>query len=249
VRWHNDAMSAKRSRTMSSTPAVLPLLIAVTLFAGCDETKARTGPPPPPSVTVATVGRQEVSIFTEAVGAAAGYIDAEIRARVRGFLESQRYKDGSSVKEGQVLFTIQAAEYQAALGAAKAAVARAQTAQQHTKALLERRQALIKAKVVSEQELEDAEASARDAGNQVEAARAQLRQAELNLSYTQIRSPLAGVAGLAAVRVGNLVGQDGPTLLTTVSQLDPIRVNFPLGEVDYVKAAAGLRALDPRHLP
>jgi membrane fusion protein (multidrug efflux system) len=232
----------------STSPVLVRLLLLSTVLVACEETKAKTAPPPPPVVMVAPVSRQAVSLYTEAVGAAAGYIDAEIRARVRGFLESQRYKDGSSVKEGQTLFTIQATEYQAAAGAAKANLARAQTAVLHNKALLERRQALIKSKVVSEQELEDAEAGARDAENQVEAARAQLRQAELNLSYTQIRSPLSGVAGLALVRVGNLVGQDGPTLLTTVSQLDPIRVNFPLGEIDYVKAAASLRRLDTRDL-
>lgn len=223
----------------------LPLLLLSLSLAACEETRARTVPAPP-VVTVATVGRQDVALFTEAVGSAAGFIDAEIRARVRGFLESQRYKDGGQVKEGQLLFTIQGAEYQAALGAARAGLARAQTAQAHRKALLARKQALIVSKVVSEQELEDAEAGAREADNLVEAARAQLRQAELNVSYTQIRAPLSGVAGLALVRVGNLVGQDGATLLTTVSQLDPIRVNFPLGEIDYVKAAASLGQLDRR---
>jgi membrane fusion protein (multidrug efflux system) len=194
------------------------------------------------------VGRQDLSLYTEAVGSAAGYIDAEIRARVRGFLESQRYKDGGAVKQGQLLFTIQSTEYQAALSAAKAGLARARSAEDHTRVSLDRRQALIKSKVVSEQELEDAAASAREAQNQVEVARAQLRQAELNLSYSQVRSPIDGVAGLALVRVGNLVGQDGPTLLTTVSQLDPIRVNFPLGEIEYVKSAARLGKLDRRDL-
>jgi membrane fusion protein (multidrug efflux system) len=224
-------------------------LVTVASLAGaCQESKAKAPPPSPPLVVVAPVARQSITLYTEAVGSAAGYIDAEIRARVRGFLESQRYKDGSAVKEGQLLFTIQAAEYQASLGAARANVARAQTAAVHTKGLLERKQALIKSKVVSEQELEDALAAARDAENQVEATRAQLRQAELNLSYSQIRSPLTGVAGLALVRVGNLVGQDGPTLLTTVSQLDPVRVNFPLGEIEYVRAAAALRQLDKRDL-
>jgi membrane fusion protein (multidrug efflux system) len=179
----------------------------------------------------------------------AGYFDAEIRARVRGFLEKQLYKDGGRVTEGQLLFTIEGTETEAALAAAKANLARAQTAQMHNKAQLERKQALSKSKVVSEQELEDAVASAHDSDNQVEAARAQVRQAELNRSFTKIRSPLTGVAGLALVRPGNLVGQDGPTLLTTVSQLDPVRVNFPLGEVDYVKAAATmLRDLDHRDL-
>jgi membrane fusion protein (multidrug efflux system) len=226
------------------------LLCALALFASgaCEESKARTGPPPPPLVTVAAVGRQDVTLATEAVGSAAGFIDAEVRARVRGFLESQRYKDGSSVKEGQLLFTIQSGEYQAALAAAKAGLARAESGQQHARAMLARKQALIASKVVSDQEFEDAQAGARDSENAVGASRAQLRQAELNLSYTQLRSPINGVAGLALVRVGNLVGQDGPTLLTTVSQLDPIRVNFPLGEIDYVKSAAALRQLDKRDL-
>jgi membrane fusion protein (multidrug efflux system) len=231
---------------MRSSPD--PRIFLILACAACGAGNARPAPPPPPVVTVTTVGRQDLTLVTEAVGSAAGYIDAELRARVRGFLASQRYKDGSHVREGQVLFTIQGQEYESAVSAAKAAVARAQSAQQHAQALLGRRQALITSKVVSEQELEDAQASARDAENQVNGARAQLRQAELNLSYTQIRSPIDGVAGLALVRVGNLVGQDGPTLLTTVSQLDPIRVNFPLGEIDYVRSAARLRQLDKRDL-
>jgi membrane fusion protein (multidrug efflux system) len=236
-------------RMSSSSFSPARVLLVLVVLAGCEQSRARSAPPPPPVVTVTTVGRQDLSLYTEAVGTASGYIDAEIRARVRGFLESQRYKEGGAVKEGQILFTIQSSEYQAALAGAKASLARARSAQDHTRVSLERRQALIKSKVVSEQELEDATASAREAENQVEVARAQLRQAELNLSYSQVRSPISGVAGLAQVRVGNLVGQDGPTLLTTVSQLDPIRVSFPLGEIEYVKSAARLRQLDKRDLP
>ena len=222
--------------------AALSLAAAAT---GCDETKAKP-PAPTPHVTVAVVARKDVNLSLEAVGNLDGYVNAEIRARVRGLLQAQRYKDGATVKQGQLLFSIDRAEYAAALDAAKAAVARAETAAAHNKAQLERRQDLGAARVVSRQELEDAEASARDANDQVKAAGAQLRQAELNVSYTEIRSPVAGLAGLAQVRVGNLVGQDGPTLLTTVSEVDPIRVNFPMSEVDYVKAAERLKQLDGR---
>jgi membrane fusion protein (multidrug efflux system) len=222
--------------------------VGATLVGACGESRAKAPAPPPPVVTVAPVARQDVPLFTDAVGSVAGYVDAEIRARVKGFLQEQRYKDGARVKEGQLLFTIEPAEYEAALASAKANLARAETAQLHNKASLERRQALIKSKVVSEQELEDAQASAHDSDNAVEAARAALRQAQINLSYTQIRAPISGVAGLAQVRLGNLVGQDGPTLLTTVSELDPVRVNFPLGEIDYVKAGSRMRALDKRDL-
>jgi len=91
-------------------------------------------------------------------------------------------------------------------------------------------------------------ASVADADGQVQAAQAQLEQANLNLSYTQMRSPIGGLAGLAAVRVGNLVGQDGPTLLTTVSQVDPARVNFPVSEVDYIRNPDRFRKLEDRSL-
>jgi membrane fusion protein (multidrug efflux system) len=204
--------------------------------------------PPPPTVLVSPVGRRDVALYLEAVGNLDGYVNAEIRARVRGILQAQKYKDGAMVRQGALLFTIDRAEYQAALDAAKAALARAETAQAHNKAQLARRQDLSAASVVSRQELEDAEAAFQDAGDQVRAASAQLRQAELNLSYTEIRSPVTGIAGLALVRVGNLVGQDGPTLLTTVSQVAPIRVNFPLSEVDYVRSADRLKRLDGRDL-
>jgi membrane fusion protein (multidrug efflux system) len=246
------ASSVLARRAVPSSPAAaLVAFAAVSLAAaaGCGPAAApKAAAPPPTQVVVDTIIQRDVPLFQEAVGTVAGYVDAEIRARVRGFLEKQLYKDGGRVTAGQVLFTIEGTETEAALASAKANLARAQTAQLHNKAQLERKQALSKSKVVSEQELEDAVASAHDSDNQVEAARAQVRQAELNLSFTKIRSPLTGVAGLALVRPGNLVGQDGPTLLTTVSQLDPVRVNFPMGEIDYVKAAATLRDLDRRDL-
>jgi membrane fusion protein (multidrug efflux system) len=219
------------------------------LAVSCAESKATTpGAPPPPTVIVAPVMRQDVPLFIEAVGSIDGFVDADIRARVRGVLQSQRYKDGATVQKGQLLFTVDPSEFQIAADSAKAAVARAETAQAHNKALLERRTDLGAAKVVSTQEVEDAQAAARDSEDQVHLASAQLRQASLNLSYTEIRSPVSGVAGLARVRTGNLVGQDGPTLLTTISQVDPIRVNFPMGEIDYVKAAQRLKQLDGRDL-
>jgi membrane fusion protein (multidrug efflux system) len=152
------------------------------------------------------------------------------------------------VKQGQPLFAIERGEYASALATARATLARAQTLVSHNRALLERKQQLEASGVASKQELDDAQASAADAESQVLAARAQLQQAELNLSYTEIRSPVSGVAGLALVRVGNLVGQDGPTLLTTVSQVDPIRVNVPISEVDFLKSPERFKGLEGRDL-
>jgi membrane fusion protein (multidrug efflux system) len=189
-----------------------------------------------------------VPLFIEAVASLDGYVNAEIRARVKGYLEAQKYQDGAAIKQGQPLFTIERAEYVSALATAQANLARAQTLVIHNRAQLERRQSLAASGVVSKQDLDDAHASAADAESQVLATRAQHQQAQLNLSYTEIRSPVSGVAGLALVRVGNLVGQDGPTLLTTVSQVDPIRVNFPFSEVDYLKSPDRFKGLEGRDL-
>ncbi len=218
-----------------------------TALAACGQAKGKAVPPPP-TVTVVPVAQRDVPLFVEAVASLDGYVNAEIRARVKGYLESQKYKDGSAVQQRQPLFTIERTEYAAALANAQANLARAQTMVSHNRAQLERRQSLAPSGVVSKQELDDAQASAADAESQVLAARAQLQQAQLNLSYTEIRSPVSGVAGLALVRVGNLVGQDGPTLLTTVSQVDPIRVNFPFSEVDYLKSPERFKGLDERDL-
>ena len=145
-------------------------------------------------MTVVAVSQRDVPLFLEAVAGLDGYVNAEIRARVRGFLQAQHYKDGASVKQGQLLFSIERTEAAAAAAVAKAALARAHTLQSHNKAQLERRQALFKAGVASKSELDDIQASALDADSQVQSASALLKQALLNLSYTEIRSPVAGVA-------------------------------------------------------
>lgn len=219
---------------------------ALALVGGCDRKAAAKAPPPPATVLVAQAQQRDVPVYAEAVGAIDGYANVDIRARVRGYLLQQRYQDGATVQPGQVLFVIDPAEHEAALANARAGLARALAAKQHNGAQLERKRDLAPSGVVSTQELDDAEAAARDAEGQVEAARAQVRQAELNLSYAQVRSPLGGLAGLALVRPGNLVGQDGPTLLTTVSQVDPIRVTFPISETDYVRAPGRLKQLSGR---
>jgi membrane fusion protein (multidrug efflux system) len=194
------------------------------------------------------VVRKDVPLFVESVASLDGYINADIRARVRGYLKTQDYKDGATVKPNQRLFSIEATEYQTALASARAAFARAKSAQLRNTTQLQRDRALFQSGAVSQQEIDNASAAGSDADAQVASAQAQIEQAQLNLSYTQIRSPVDGVAGLAAVRVGNLVGQDGPTLLTTVSQIDPIRVTFPLSESDYVKYPERFKDLANRDL-
>ena len=219
----------------------LTLLLAVVGVQGCKKPAPPSGAPPPPRVLVATVKEAQVNLFDENVGQLDGYVNTEIRARVRGYLKQQAYRDGSQVKAGQLLFTIDPEEYRAALDSARGTLARAHAAVQLAQQQFTRTQVLLKTGTVTQRSLEDATAAVEDARGQERAAQAAVRQAELNVSYTQLRSPIDGIAGLARVRVGNLVGQDGPTLLTTVSTLDPMRVRFPISERDYLKNAHSLK--------
>jgi membrane fusion protein (multidrug efflux system) len=236
-----------KTKSFAPIAAALLGLSTVVTLAGCDAKKAPS-PPPPPTVLVAPVERRDIDLYIEAVASLDGYDNADIRARVKGYLKSQNYKDGSPVKAGQLLFTIEPADYAAAVEVARASVTRAQVAQSHNRVQLERDQGLFKTGTLSQQDLDTATANVADADGQVQAAKAQLDQAVLNLSYTQVTSPIDGVAGLALVRIGNLVGQDSPTLLTTVSHLDPIRVNFPMSESDYTRYRALLAHLERRDL-
>jgi membrane fusion protein, multidrug efflux system len=226
----------------------ISLTAGVALLAGCNEGKATPAPPPPPTVLVAPVEQRDVPLYLEAVGALDGFVNAEIRARVKGYLQSQSYKDGAEVKEGQPLFTIDPSEYEVAVARARAGLVRAQATQGRNATQLERSKSLASSGAINQQELDNATAASHESDAAVGVAQAELRQAEINLSYTRMRSPVAGVAGLALVRVGNLVGQEGPTLLTTVSQVDPIRVNFPLSEVDYAKHPERFKGLEGRDL-
>jgi len=240
-------------KATNTRSTVATLATALFLFGGgamlsaCDAKKPPPTPPPP-TVLVSPVARRDVALYIEAVASLDGYDNADIRARVKGYLKTQNYKDGSPVKSGQLLFTIEPADYAAAVSVARAAVTRANVARAHNHVQLERDQGLFKTGMLSQQDLDNATANLADTDGQLQAAQAQLDQAELNLSYTQVASPLDGVAGLALVRVGNLVGQDGPTLLTTVSKLDPMRVNFPMSESDYLKYRDHLGHLEQRDL-
>ncbi len=225
--------------------ALMMSLLAVTAL-GCAAEAKGPATPPPPKVVVAPVHERTVELFSEQVGLLDGYVNAEMRARVRGYLKEQTFRDGAQVKAGQVLFVIDPVEYQAAVESARGTLERAHAAVEVSRLQLARTKALLESGTSTQRALEDITAAYQDGLGQERAAQAALRQAELNLSYTQVRSPIDGRAGLALVRVGNLVGQDGPTLLTTVSALDPIRMRFPIGERDYLKNAQRYKELAGR---
>ena len=225
--------------------------IALIMFiAACSDAHSSppSQPPHPVTVGVVTAARRDVPLYLEAIGSLDGYANVEIRARVRGYLTSQAYKDGAHVTAGGVLFRIEPAEFNATGEAAAANLSRAHVALDKAKLEVDRDRRLRAAGMISLQDLDNAEAAVRDAQAQLRANGAESALASLDVRYTTVRSPIDGVAGLAQVRVGNLVGQDGPTLLTTVSQVDPMRVNFPVPEAEYVKHPEWFEDLDGRDL-
>jgi len=229
------------ARTGVTGWVVVVAAAAMLAVSGC---KKAPPPMPPPTVLVAPAEQQDLAITSEFVGTIDGYVNAEIRARVKGFLKTQDYADGAFVKKNTLLFTIDPSEYQAAVAKAKGSLARAQATLGQAKVTADRYRPLAAKQAVSQQDLDQAVAAQREAAATVDAAKAVLDEAQLNLSYCRITSPVDGVAGAPKVRVGNLVGQGEPTLLTTVSQLDPMRVTFPISEAQYLKVASRAAELE-----
>jgi membrane fusion protein (multidrug efflux system) len=184
---------------------------------------------------VAKVEAKDTPLEFELVAQLRGLEDVEIRARVEGYLRSIDYKEGTNVLKGARLFTIDDQQYIAALAQAEATLANAQT--QFDKADLDVRRftPLAKERAVSQAELDNAVSARKSGLAAIEAAKANLEKARLNLSYTKIVSPIEGIAGKAEHKVGDLVGKGDPTLLTTVSSVDPIRASVALPEADYLR--------------
>jgi membrane fusion protein (multidrug efflux system) len=265
--------------------AAMIMAAATIMIAGCGgkrETKVSASSPPP-AVIVADVGQRTVPIYSEFVGQTKAEETVELRARVEGILEKIYFKEGTSVKKGDLLFSIDKRPFEAALQSAKAVLAKAESdlaqAQQRTDVLqaqaqltdaqatfskteqdLARVVPLAKEKAVTELELDAATAANKSAkanvdakeanlknieasvnytiqraAAEVSAAKARVIQAELDLSYCSIYSPLTGIIGFKQVDEGNLVGRGDATLLATVSAADPLLVDFNLSEIEFLK--------------
>jgi len=229
---------------MPSRPRVLACIAAglSTLATGCGE--KTLPPPPPPTVLVAPVVKQDVPVYAEFVGTVNGYINVEIRARVAGFLQSQDYKDGAYVKAGTLLFTIDPRQYQSQVLQSQGDLTQAQAMLTRDNITVQRYRPLAAKQAISQQDLDNAIATQESAVGQVQTAKAALEQAKLNLSYTKIYSPVDGIVGATQVNVGNLVGQGTPTLLTTVSQVEPSKVIFNASETEYLRYAARAREIE-----
>ena len=222
-------------------------MVGLAFLAACDRQEPPPpAPPPPVDVIVATVEQRDVPIYSEWVGTTDGYINAQIRARVRGYLQSQVYTEGTRVRAGDLMFTIDARPYQAALDQAKGDLGRAQALLTKTEQDVRRYTPLAAEGAISQQELDNAVQANRSAKAAVDSATAAVEKTQLDLDWTEIRSPIDGIAGLSVAQVGDLI--TATTVLTTVSQVDPIKVSFPISEQEYLRLAGKVQ-LDPSQKP
>lgn len=207
---------------------------AVVLLGAISCRKAATPPPPPPAaVEVAPVVATDVPVVKEWIGTLDGYVNAEIRPQIEGYLLRQDYREGSFVKRGTVLFEIDPRQFQASLDQMRGELARNQAALARARLDVQRFTPLVAEKAVSQQELDNALSAERQAQANVDAARANVERAQLSRDWSRVVSPIDGIAGIAKAQVGNLVSPQ--TLMTTVSQVDPIKVYFSPSEQEYLQ--------------
>ena len=207
-------------------------LLLLGVLAGCSAKEEKPAPPPP-GVTVAPVAKKDVEIHQEWVGTMLGNVDAEIRPKVEGFLLTQIYVEGSYVKKGKPLFQLDRRQAQAAVEQAQGVLERARAALAQAQIDVKRYTPLVAQRAVSQAELDKAHSMERAATAEVEANQAGLDNAKLNLSWTTVTSPISGIAGVRKVGVGDLITPT--TVMTTISAVDPIDVDFSITEQDYLR--------------
>ena len=206
-------------------------LFGMVILAGCKP--ASTQSPAPPTVKVATVTQGDPVIYHEWIGTLDGLVNAQIRAQVTGYLLAQDYREGDKVKKGDPLFEIDPRPFQAALDQAKGLLAQAEARFGKTQLDVKRYAPLVKDKAISQEEYDDAVQANLESQAAVVSAKAQVGQAQLNLEFTRIISPIDGISAFAKAQVGDLIGPTGGEL-TTVSTIDPIKAYFSITEQDYI---------------
>ena len=219
--------------------------VALVLLLGC-RGKQQTASPPPPLVEVATVTQGDVPVYHEWIGSLDGLVNATIRAQVTGYLWTQNYHEGDPIKKGDLLFEIDPRPFQAALDQAQGLLAQAQARQGKTELDVKRYGPLVKDKAISQEEYDDAVQADLEAQAAVVSAKAQVEQAQLNLGFTKITSPIDGIASIARAQIGDLVGP-ATGELTTVSQIDPIKAYYNVTEQAYINFSKQFTTEDIRN--
>jgi RND family efflux transporter MFP subunit len=238
--WDHRGLVARSP--VSIAIATAAVLVSVVLTS-CKNPVAPGAPgshPPIPTVTVATVVPKDVPIYEESVGTTVGFVNADILPKVSGYLLKQDYQDGSRVRAGQLLFEIDPRQYQAALDQALGELGRAKAQLKQNQLNLARYTKLFNAAVIPKEQFDNITQTTSASEAEVQADEAAVESAKLNLQWTKVYSPIDGVAGIARAQVGDLVGTS--TVLTTVSQVDPIKVSFPVSEKLYLDFAGPINA-------
>src|SRR5215468_3584096 len=199
---------------------------------GCKGKSVAAAAGPPPMVQVTQVIQRDVPVYHEYLATLDGFVNAVIQPQVSGYLIKQNYQEGALVHKGQVLFKIDPRPFQAVLDQAKAQLAQAEAQQGKTALDVQRDTPLAKEKAIAQSQLDNDIQANLAAKATVQADKAAVEQAEINLEFTNVRSLVDGIAGIASGQVGNLVGPQ--TVLTTVSQLDPIKAYFVVSEQQYL---------------
>jgi len=223
---------------LSSLTGLILAAASPLLLAACQSTKAATPAPPPPDVTVAEVVKKDVPIASEWIATLDGYVNAQVRPQVSGYLVKRNYREGSAVRAGDVLFEIDPRPFEAALAQAKAQLAQAQAQLGRTERDVERDTPLAREKAIAQSQMDNDIQANLAAQATVESARALLLTAQLNVGFTKVTSLVDGVAAIATAQIGDLVGPT--TLMTTVSQIAPIKAYFPVSEQEYLRMAGPL---------
>jgi membrane fusion protein (multidrug efflux system) len=228
-------MIPSKNRWLTRTalsPALLAAALAGTIASDGCKKDAPPPAPPPPVVEVAPVTQKDVTIYEEWIGSLDGYVNAEIRPQIEGYVLRQTYREGFAVKAGEMLFEIDPRQFQATYDQAKGQLAQYQATLANAKTTVARYRPLAAQKAISQQELDDAETKERTSQANVESAQASLEKAQLDLTWTRVLSPIDGVSGVAKSQVGDLVNRQ--TVMTTVSQVNPIKVYFNPSEQEYL---------------
>lgn len=226
-------------------PALMLLLAAAAVLSACGPAKPPAGPPgggamPPMPVTLLTAQPRKVPVTLDVVATLEGLREVEVRARTSGTLQQQLYQEGQPVKAGTPLFRIERAPLEITVDAARAAVAQAEARAEQARRESSRLAGLVADRAISQREADDALSGAKAAEAALLAARAQLRDAQLNLGYTEVTAPIAGIAQRAQRSVGTLVSPANDSgLLTTLVQIDPIRVRFALSDSEAAQVRQG----------
>ncbi len=220
-------------RTFRAAAFAAALTCTLMMISGCSKQEAP--PPPPLQVRVAEAVKKDLPVYREWVGQTYGIVDIELRARVAGWLQGIHFSEGTEVKEGALLYTIDQSELLQAVAEGKARVAQVRTMLVQSKSDVDRYRPLAEAGAVSKRDLERAEADYGARQSELEAAQAELNVAQINLGYATVRAPISGLIGISSARIGDFVGRaPNVIILNTISRVDTIRVKFSISEQEYL---------------